>query len=153
MNIQKLKHEIFSAISLCSYPPNVTDSLIEIIIQIMTYSHVKSDPHYKIKTVNHEKIIAVRCPLDVPFNKTNYEVPIVIFFEKMFPIEAPKILLEVSKGSAINPKTRDVDINTRKIITPSLRFWNQSSNIINILNEIRNFFSIIFPIYKMKKIQ
>ena len=40
----------------------------------------------------------------------------------MFPIEAPKILLEVSKGSAINPKTRDVYINTRKIIKPSLRF-------------------------------
>lgn len=153
MNIQKLKHEIFSAISLCSYPPNITDSLIELIIQIMTYSHVKSNPHYKIKTVNQEKIIAVRCPMDVPFNKRNYEVPIVIFISKMFPLEPPKILLEVSKGSAINPKTRDVDINTRKIITPSLRSWNRSSNIINILNEIRNSFSAIFPIYKMKKSQ
>ena len=84
MNIQKLKHEIFSAISLCSYPPNVTNSLIEIIIQIMTYSHVKSDPHYKIKTVNNEKIIEVSCPLDVPFNKRSYEVPIVIFLKKCF---------------------------------------------------------------------
>ena len=119
----------------------------------MTYSHVKSEPHYKIKTVNQEKIIAVRCPMEIPFNNRNYEVPIVIFFSKMFPIEPPKILLEVSKGSAINPKTRDVDINTRKIITPSLRAWNQSSNIINILDEIRNSFSKIFPIYKMKKNQ
>ena len=153
MSFQKLKHEIFSAISLCSYPPNITDFLIELITQIMTYSHTKSDPHYKIKTVNQEKIIAVRCPMEVPFNERHYEVPIVIFFSKMFPIEPPKFLLEVSKGSAINPKTRDVDINTRKIITPSLKAWNQSSNIINILNEIRNSFSIIFPIYKMKKNQ
>ena len=153
MSLQKLKHELFSAISLCSYPPNVTDFLIELITQIMTYSHVKSDPHYKIKTVNQEKIIAVRCPMEVPFNERHYEVPIVIFFSKMFPIEPPKLLLEVSKGSAINPKTRDVDIKTRKIITPSLKAWNQSSNIINILNEIRNSFSIIFPIYKMKKNQ
>ena len=153
MSIENIKHEIFSAISLCSYPPNITDSLLELIIKIMTYSHVKSSPNYKIKTISQEKIIAVRCPLDVPFNKRNYEVPIVIFFSKMFPIEPPKILLEVSKGSAINPKTKDVDIKTRKIITPSLRAWNQSSNIINILNEIRNSFSIIFPIYKMKKNQ
>ena len=153
MSIENIKHEIFSAISLCSYPPNITDSLLELIIKIMTYAHVKSSPNYKIKTISQEKIIAVRCPLEVPFNKRNYEVPIVIFFSKMFPIEPPKILLEVSKGSAINPKTKDVDIKTRKIITPSLRAWNQSSNIINIINEIRNSFSIIFPIYKMKKNQ
>ena len=63
------------------------------------------------------------------------------------------VFLEVSKGSAINPKTKDVDMHSRKILTPSLRSWNQSSNIINILNEIRNCFSKVFPIYKIKKNQ
>ena len=153
MSNKNIKHEIFSAISLCSYPPNVTDSLIELISQIMKYPHVKSLPQYKIKTVNQEKIIAVRCPMEIPFNRKSYEVPIVVFFSKFIPLEPPKIFLEVSKGSAINPKIRDVDINTRKILTPSLRSWNQSSNITNILNEIYNSFSKVFPIYKIKKNQ
>ena len=153
MSSKNIKTEIFSAVSLCGYPPNVTDSLIELITQIMNYPYVKSSPQYKIKTINQEKIIAVRCPMEIPFNKKNYEVPIVIFFSKFIPLEPPKVFLEVSKGSAINPKTKDVDLNTRKILTPSLRSWNQFSNIINILNEIKNCFSKVFPIYKIKKNQ
>ena len=153
MSLKNIKTEIFSAVSLCGYPPNVTDSLIELITQIMSYPYVKSPPQYKIKTRNQEKIIAVRCPMEIPFNKKNYEVPIVIFFSKFIPLEPPKIFLEVSKGSAINPKTKDVDLNSRKILTPSLRSWNQFSNIIYILNEIRSCFSKVFPIYKTKKNQ
>ena len=80
MNGKNLKHEIFSAVSLCGYPPNVIDSLIELISQIMNYPYVKSTPQYKIKTINQEKIIAVRCPMEIPFNKKVYEIPIVIFF-------------------------------------------------------------------------
>ena len=153
MSNKNIKQQIFSAISLCSYPPNVTDSLIELITEIMNYQYVKSIPQYKIKTINQEKIIAVRCPMEVPFNKRNYEVPIVVFFSKFIPLEPPKVFLEVSKGSAINPKTRDVDLNTRKIMTPSLRKWNQASNITNILNEIRSAFNKVFPIYKIKRNQ
>ena len=151
MNGKNLKHEIFSAVSSCGYPPNVIDSLIQLIAQIMNYPYVKSTPQYKIKTINQEKIIAVRCPMEIPFNKKEYEIPIVIFFSKFIPLEPPKILLEVSKGSAINPKTKIVDINTRKITTPSLLAWNQSSNIIVILNEIKASFSSVFPIYKVKR--
>ena len=153
MSSKNIKTEIFSAVSLCGYPPNVTDSLIELITQIMNYPYVKSPPQYKIKAKNQEKIIAVRCPMEIPFNKKNYEVPIVIFFSKLIPLEPPKIFLEVSKGSAINPKSKEVDINSRRILTPSLRSWNQSSNIVNILNEIKSCFSKVFPIYKTKKNQ
>ena len=151
MNNQKLKHEIFSAISLCGYPPNVTDQLIELISQVMNYPYVKSPPEYKIKTINQEKMIAVRCPMEITYNKKNYEVPIVIFFSKFIPLQPPRIYLEVAKGSAINPKIKDVDIQTRKIMVPSLLSWNSSSNFIVILNEIKASFSKIFPIYKLKK--
>ena len=151
MNNQKLKHEIFSAISLCGYPPNVTDQLIELISQVMNYPYVKSPPEYKIKTINQEKMIAVRCPMEITYNKKNYEVPIVIFFSKFIPLQPPRIYLEVAKGSAINPKIKDVDIQTRKIMVPSLLSWNSSSNFIAILNEIKASFSKIFPIYKLKK--
>ena len=151
MNNQKLKHEIFSAISLCGYPPNVTDQLIELITQVMNYPYVKSPSEYKIKTINQEKMIAVRCPMEIAYNKKNYEVPIVIFFSKFIPLQPPRIYLEVAKGSAINPKIKDVDIQTRKIMVPSLLSWNSSSNFIVILNEIKASFSKIFPIYKLKK--
>ena len=151
MNNQKLKHEIFSAISLCGYPPNVTDQLIELISQVMNYPYVKSPSEYKIKTINQEKMIAVRCPMEITYNKKNYEVPIVIFFSKFILIQPPRIYLEVAKGSAINPKIKDVDIQTRKIMVPSLLSWNSSSNFIVILNEIKASFSKIFPIYKLKK--
>jgi len=152
MNTNKnINQEIFSAISLCNYPPNVTDYLIKTIIQIMSYPNVKSKPQYKVKTINKDKIIAIRIQLDVPFNKKNYDVPIVIFFPNLIPLEPPKIFIEVSKGSAINPKVKDIEIKTRKINTPTLRTWEQNTNFINILNEIRNSFSNIFPIYKIKK--
>ena len=151
MNNQNLKHEIFSAISLCGYPPNVTDQLIELISQVMNYPYVKSPSEYKIKTINQEKMIAVRCPMEINYNKKNYEVPIVIFFSKLVPLQPPRIYLEVAKGSAINPKIKDVDIQTRKVMVPSLLSWNSSSNFIVILNEIKASFSKIFPIYKLKK--
>ena len=151
MNTKNMNQEIFSLVSLCNYPPNVIDYLIKSIIQIMNYPYVKSKPQYKVKTINKEKMIAIKIELDIPFNKKNYEVPIVVFFPNLIPLEPPKIFLEVSKGSAINPKIKDVDIKTRKIITPILRTWEQKTSFVNILNEIRNSFSNIFPIYKIKK--
>jgi hypothetical protein len=89
--------------------------------------------------------------MEITYNKKNYEVPIVIFFSKFIPLQPPRIYLEVAKGSAINPKIKDVDIQTRKIMVPSLLSWNSSSNFIAILNEIKASFSKIFPIYKLKK--
>ena len=146
-----INQEIFSAVSLCNYPPNVTDYLMASINQIMNYPFVRSKPQYKIKTMNNEKIIAIRIPLDVPFNKKTYDVPIVVFFPNLIPLEPPKIFIEVAKGSAINPKVKDIEIKTRRIITPMLRTWEQNMSFINILNEIRNSFNNIFPVYKMKK--
>ena len=146
-----INQEIFSAVSLCNYPPNVTDYLMASINQIMNYPFVRSKPQYKIKTMNNEKIIAIRIPLDVPFNKKTYDVPIVVFFPNLIPLEPPKIFIEVAKGSAINPKVKDIEIKTRRIITPMLRTWEQNISFINILNEIRNSFNNTFPVYKMKK--
>ena len=150
MSFKNTKQEIFSAISSCGYPPNAIDFLIELISQILNYKFVNSSPQYKIKTKNQEKYIVVRCPLDVPFNKRNYEVPIIIYFTKLITLEHPKIFLEVAQGSAINPKSEIVDLNSRKIMTPSLLSWNQFSNMTNILTEIKNSFSKTFPIYKEK---
>ena len=151
MNTNNLNQEIFSLVSLCNYPPNVTDYLITSIIQIMNYPYVKSKSQYKAKMINKDKIIVVKIHLDVPFHKNNYDVPILVFFPILIPLEPPKIYIELSKNSAINPKVKDIEIKTGKIITPLLRMWEQNTNFNNILNEIRNSFCNIFPIYKNKK--
>ena len=151
MNTKNLNQEIFSLVSLCNYPPNVTDYLITSIIQIMNYPYVKSKSQYKAKMINKDKIIVVKIHLDVPFHKNNYDVPILVFFPILIPLEPPKIYIELSKDSAINPKVKDIEIKTGKIITPLLRMWEQNTNFNNILNEIRNSFCIIFPVYKNKK--
>ena len=152
MNTKNLNQEIFSLVSLCNYPPNVTDYLITSIIQIMNYPYVKSKSQYKAKMINKDKIIVVKIHLDVPFHKNNYDVPILVFFPILIPLEPPKIYIELSKDSAINPKVKDIEIKTGKIITPLLRMWEQNTNFNNILNEIRNSFCNIFPVYKNKKI-
>ena len=151
MNTKNLNQEIFSLVSLCNYPPNVTDYLITSIIQIMNYPYVKSKSQYKAKMINKDKIIVVKIHLDVPFHKNNYDIPILVFFPILIPLEPPKIYIELSKDSAINPKVKDIEIKTGKIITPLLRMWEQNTNFNNILNEIRNSFCIIFPVYKNKK--
>ena len=151
MNTKNLNQEIFSLVSLCNYPPNVTDYLITSIIQIMNYPYVKSKSQYKAKMINKDKIIVVKIHLDIPFHKNNYDVPILVFFPILIPLEPPKIYIELSKDSAINPKVKDIEIKTGKIITPLLRMWEQNTNFNNILNEIRNSFCNIFPIYKNKK--
>ena len=151
MNTKNLNQEIFSLVSLCNYPPNVTDYLITSIIQIMNYPYVKSKSQYKAKMINKDKIIVVKIHLDVPFHKNNYAVPILVFFPILIPLEPPKIYIELSKDSAINPKVKDIEIKTGKIITPLLRMWEQNTNFNNILNEIRNSFCNIFPVYKNKK--
>ena len=151
MNTKNLNQEIFSLVSLCNYPPNVTDYLIASIIQIMNYPYVKSKSQYKAKMINKDKIIVVKIHLDVPFHKNNYDVPILVFFPILIPLEPPKIYIELSKDSAINPKVKDIEIKTGKIITPLLRMWEQNTNFNNILNEIRNSFCNIFPVYKNKK--
>lgn len=151
MNTKNLNQEIFSLVSLCNYPPNVTDYLITSIIQIMNYPYVKSKSQYKTKMINKDKIIVVKIHLDVPFHKNNYDVPILVFFPILIPLEPPKIYIELSKDSAINPKVKDIEIKTGKIITPLLRMWEQNTNFNNILNEIRNSFCNIFPVYKNKK--
>ena len=151
MNTKNLNQEIFSLVSLCNYPPNVTDYLITSIIQIMNYPYVKSKSQYKAKMINKDKIIVVKIHLDIPFHKNNYDVPILVFFPILIPLEPPKIYIELSKDSAINPKVKDIEIKTGKIITPLLRMWEQNTNFNNILNEIRNSFCNIFPVYKNKK--
>ena len=89
-------------------------------------------------------------PLNVPFGvtKKNFDVPLQIFIMKKIPDEPPKLYVEVLEGCAVNPSNKDVNTDTRQIITNTLKNWNIDSNIDNVMDEILKSFSYCFPIYK-----
>ena len=67
---------------------------------------------------------------------------------KNMPYEPPQIFIEVVQGSAVNPKSREVDQQTHRIMTPSLLNWSQYSTFTSVMEEIRQCFMNVFPIYK-----
>jgi len=137
----------------CSYPPNFRDFISNIILEL---ANTKGAQFYKVnKTRNNvvDTIIVVKYLVQTVFSTKTYEIPIVIYINKSFPYEAPEIYLERSQETGVNPKNTDIDPNTFRITTPSLKTWNQFSTIPNVLVEINNSFNKYFPIYKLNKRQ
>ena len=86
--------------------------------------------------------------MSVPFGGRNFMVPIQIYIMRNVPYEPPQFFLEIVQGSAANATNKDIDVNTNRIMTNSLRSWNQYSTIDTVMNEIYASFSKTFPIYK-----
>lgn len=68
---------------------------------------------------------------------------------KNMPYEPPQIFIEVTPGNAINLKAQEIDQSTHRIITPSLVNWSQYTTLSGVLEEARQCFSRVFPIYKI----
>ena len=143
--------DILNDITQCCYNPNTYNILLNSIKQINDYPAKKKPTKRKIKIINQNKIIGIKYSMQIPFNNTSYEVPILIYFLANFPIDPPHIILQVSKGNAINPNSINIDKNTKKINVPSLNSWNPNTNLTTVLNEIKSSFTKSFPIYKLKK--
>lgn len=148
-NSQNTLLRLRSELAQCSYPPNMKDYLANIIQQVMNYPKRTQPPRHFIKNMGPDKIIMVWYSMNVPFMGKSFNVPLQIYFMKNIPYEPPQIFLEIVQGSAPNPKNRDIDPNTRRIMTNTLQKWNQYSVIDNALNEIFASFSTTFPIYKV----
>ena len=134
----------------CSYDPRAKDYLANMIVRVMNFPKKKpqSQSRHFIRTMNQNKIIMVWYPMNIPFMQKFYEVPLLIYIMRNIPYEPPQIFIEVVGGSAANANNRDIDVNTNRIMTNTLRNWNQYSNIENAMNEIFSSFSNVFPIYK-----
>jgi hypothetical protein len=139
---------IRTEIDKCSYNPNMKDYLTNMIMQVMNFPRKQGQAKISTKVENREKIIYVRYPMLVPFLKKNIPVYIHIVFVRNVPFEAPQIILETAPGTAPNSKNTDIDVNTKRIMTNTLRNWSQFSNIENAMNEVYDSFSKVFPIYK-----
>ena len=55
--------------------------------------------------------------------------------------------IEVTPGNAINPKSQEIDQTSHRIITPSLVNWSQYATLSGVLEEVRQCFCRVFPIY------
>ncbi len=140
---------ILNTLSQCSYPPNFRDFISNIIVEL---SSAKGAQFFKVnKSVNNatHTIIVVKYMVQTTFNQKAYEIPILIYIGKSFPYEAPEIYLERNPDTGVNPKNLDIDPNTFKITTASMKNWNQFTTVPNVINEITSSFTKFFPIYKL----
>ena len=149
-NAQKDLLILRSELNDCCYDPKMRDYLQGLIIRIMNYPKKAMQCRHFVKIMDQKKIMMIWYPLNILFANKNYSIPIQIYITKNIPYEPPQIFLELKKGTGVNPKNKDIDPKNNRIMTKTLRSWNQNSNIENVLGEIFESFSRLFPIYKKK---
>jgi hypothetical protein len=147
-NSQNTQLRFRTELAKCNYKANDKDILVNMMMEIINYPKKINPPRHFIKNVGQDRIIMIWYSMAIPFSNRTYEVPLQIYIMKNTPYEPPQIFLEIVKGSAPNPKNRDIDVNTRSVKTNTLRNWNNYSNIENVMNEIYKSFCAVFPIYK-----
>jgi len=149
-NAQKDLLILRSELNDCCYDPKMRDYLQGLIIRIMNYPKKAIQCRHFVKIMDQKKIMMIWYPLNILFANKNYSIPIQIYITKNIPYEPPQIFLELKKGTGVNPKNKDIDPKNNRIMAKTLRSWNQNSNIENVLGEIFESFSRLFPIYKKK---
>ena len=139
---------IMNEVNQCDYDPNMKSLIINNIKELMNSPLRYSDVREYIRQWNRDKIIMVWFPMKIFLQQKPYQTPIQIYLPKNFPYVPPLIYLEVSAGCGINNKNPNININTKEIKVNSMSYWNASTPMSNILNEIFNSFSKNFPIYR-----
>ena len=145
---QNEKIDITGKVNSCDYLPAMKEYIINMIVQILDFPKKTVKPRYFVQTKNQEKIIMIWYPMSVPYMQKNFTVPIIIFLPKQIPNLPPQIVLEVKQGFSINYKNRNILPNSATIMTQTLHNWSMYSSIDNVMNEIFQSFSAIFPVYK-----
>jgi hypothetical protein len=111
---------------------------------------VKNNKFYKVEKKG-EAIIIIKYHMGVRFNSKKYEIPLLIHFGKEVPQKPPEIFLQKTEDIAVNPKNTNIHPNTFQISTPTLTNWTAETNLSDVFKQIRESFSIKFPIYKISK--
>jgi hypothetical protein len=147
----KEKLNILDAIISCDYLINNRDYIISLFYDYFMSKNVSMYITMKLnsQTLCYEKILVVRLIIKVQLQPKFYDVPILIYLPKMFPGEPPEMFIESNGEIGVNIRNICIDKNTMKIKVTGLTKWNSSSNISNVVNEIIDEFTKIFPVYKL----
>ena len=145
-DLLKLKQKL----NECCYEPNTKEYLSDIIPEIMNYPKKTRDAQYYTKILDENEIIIINYPMSIFLLFKKYNIPIEIIFVKNFPNEPPQFFIKKMKNVGLNTNCECVDPVTFRIMTPTLLSWDQYSNIMNVMYEIFNSFSQVFPIFDKK---
>lgn len=142
-------NKIIELVCECCYPITTRDFIGTVIYEL--YNMDKTTSFYKVMK-KEDKIIVANYNIKVSFKGKSYDIPVLIQFPKEFPKTAPEIYIENKPDIGINTKNTDIDSNTRRINTLTLRSWNIYSNIKGVIDDLQTSFNKEFPIYKITNI-
>ena len=115
----------------------------------MNYPNRGNKAENYVENLYGNKIIIIYYSMRISLFNKKYNVHIKIVSMKDIPNEHPKFFIPMKERININNK--DIDQTTFRIMTKTLRSWNQYSNIETVLDEIYESFTSHFPIFLKKK--
>ena len=142
--------KILEKLEECSYESKTKYYLSQIIPTILKYPNKGNKSEYFVENLNGDNIIIIDYSMMIKLGNIKYNVPIKIVLTKNIPNEPPKFFIPMKEYIGINKSNKDIDQNTFRIMTKTLRSWNNDSNIENVLDEIYVSFSTHFPIFRKK---
>ena len=142
--------ELIEKLDECCYESNTKDYLIKMIQTIMNYPNRGNKAENYVENLYGNKIIIIYYSMGISIYNKKYNVPIKIVLMKDIPNEPPKFFIPMKECIGINKNNKDIDQTTFRIMTKTLRSWNQFSNIETVLEEIYESFISHFPIYLKK---
>lgn len=145
---------IMDAILQCDYTSSNKDIITLIIYDTflgVNKVHMYMLDKYNYKTAKFEKLIVVKCIITSQVNTKIYEIPILMYFPRLFPAEPPEVYIERNDEIGINPKSQlCVDKNSFRVKVPSILSWNMmKSTVAGLIKDLYKEFNSVFPVYKL----
>jgi len=147
MNANK---NIIELIKDCNYQNSYKDYIMKILIELS--SHKNAIFFKTVLPQSHNKIIAIKYPLNVKLKGNSYEIKLTIYMPSDFPEKAPELFIDNNGDPllAVNPKNNNVNPDNFRVMTSKLFNWAKFTSIQQVLTEVINSFEMNFPIYKKK---
>lgn len=132
----------------CPYAQFSKDYIVAQAMEAMNYTNKVGQPKYCRSMLGTDQLLMVTIPIAIQFKTKIFPVPVQIVFTRNMPNEPPAIFIELQPGTAINPSNQHINKDNRQIRTPKIVSWSSMTTMSAVLDEIRQSFTMVFPIYK-----
>lgn len=148
-----LKISILKEVTSCQYNIEMKDLIVNAIYESMIYTNNPSQSRIIKKQYGVDVIIMTYIVMKCSYKERVYDVPVIICFMKKIPNEPPHFYVDLPAGKAINPKNKEIDSNSRRIMTVKLLKWVSTMDMTSVLDEIQESFNRNFPIVNISNNQ